>query len=33
MREEVPERADYQLHTPDPQVPIEDTLGALDELV
>jgi len=23
----------YQLHTPDPQVPIEDTLGALDELV
>jgi aryl-alcohol dehydrogenase-like predicted oxidoreductase len=23
----------YQLHTPDPQVPIEETLGALDELV
>src|SRR5215218_2423321 len=23
----------YQLHTPDPKVPIEDTLGALDELV
>jgi len=23
----------YQLHNPDPQVPIEDTLGALDELV
>jgi aryl-alcohol dehydrogenase-like predicted oxidoreductase len=23
----------YQLHTPDPQVPIEDTLGALEELV
>jgi len=23
----------YQLHRPDPQVPIEDTLGALDELV
>jgi aryl-alcohol dehydrogenase-like predicted oxidoreductase len=23
----------YQLHWPDPQVPIEDTLGALDELV
>jgi|SRR5215212_731762 len=23
----------YQLHTPDPQVPIEDTLGALDALV
>ena len=23
----------YQLHTPDPQVPIADTLGALDELV
>jgi aryl-alcohol dehydrogenase-like predicted oxidoreductase len=23
----------YQLHTPDPNVPIEDTLGALDELV
>jgi aryl-alcohol dehydrogenase-like predicted oxidoreductase len=22
----------YQLHRPDPQVPIEDTLGALDEL-
>jgi len=28
------ERIDlYQLHNPDPQVPIEDTLGALDELV
>src|SRR5215217_7705146 len=23
----------YQLHRPDPEVPIEDTLGALDELV
>ena len=23
----------YQLHTPDPQTPIEETLGALDELV
>jgi aryl-alcohol dehydrogenase-like predicted oxidoreductase len=23
----------YQLHTPDPEVPIADTLGALDELV
>jgi aryl-alcohol dehydrogenase-like predicted oxidoreductase len=23
----------YQLHTPDPDVPIEETLGALDELV
>src|SRR5919109_4697539 len=23
----------YQLHTPDPRVPIEETLGALDELV
>ena len=23
----------YQLHSPDPEVPIEDTLGALDELV
>jgi aryl-alcohol dehydrogenase-like predicted oxidoreductase len=23
----------YQLHTPDPEVPISDTLGALDELV
>ncbi len=23
----------YQLHTPDPEAPIEDTLGALDELV
>ena len=23
----------YQLHRPDPHVPIEDTLGALDELV
>jgi aryl-alcohol dehydrogenase-like predicted oxidoreductase len=23
----------YQLHTPDPEVPIEETLGALDELV
>ena len=23
----------YQLHKPDPSVPIEDTLGALDELV
>jgi len=23
----------YQLHTPDPSVPIEETLGALDELV
>jgi aryl-alcohol dehydrogenase-like predicted oxidoreductase len=28
------ERIDlYQLHNPDPQVPIEDTLGAVDELV
>lgn len=23
----------YQLHTPDPEIPIEETLGALDELV